>query len=222
MNAGVAEFSAWQLLVMGGPVLVPILICSVFALTIVIQKFGHFRSCDAGMRLLKDRVLLQVRQNNIKEAILACDASSSWAAQVFKAGLMKFGASRQEAVDAMEDAARVQIPRLESGLAVLATIGGIMPLLGILGTVLGLCGAFHTIQVRSAAMNPLNPGDIAAGIWQALMTTVISLMVTIPVLIAYNYFVHRLHLLVQDMETAALRLADLMMRSSDTNDPDRG
>lgn len=221
MNAAVAEFSPWQLLVMGGPVLVPIFICSVFALTIVVQKFDHFRSCDAGMRLLKDRVLAQVRQNNIKEAILACDASSSWAAQVFKAGLMKFGSSRQEAADAMEDAARAQIPKLEKGLAVLATIGGITPLLGILGTVLGLCGAFHTIQVRAAAMNPLSPADIAGGIWQALITTVISLIVAIPVLIAYNYFVHRLHLLVQDMETAALRLADLMIRSSDANDPER-
>ncbi len=215
------EISPWQLFMMGGPVMIPILICSVFALTVMIQKFNHFRSLDADVRILKDRVLVQVRQNNIKEAMVVCEASGAWAAPVFKAGLVKFGRSRQEIVDAMEDAARFEVPRLEKGLAALSTIAGVTPLLGLLGTVLGLCGAFHTIQVRAAAMNPVTPGDIAGGIWQALIATAVSLAVAIPAFMAHNYFVNRLHRAVGDVEKAGSRLADLMTRVSDLDIPDK-
>ena len=219
MNTAVAQISPWQLFVMGGPVLVPIFICSVFALTIVIQKFDDLRSFDADIRRLKDAVLLQVRQNNIKEAMRACDASSSSAAAVLKAGLIKFGASRQEITDAMEHAARFEVPKLEKGIVILSTVASITPLLGLLGTILGLCGAFHTIQVRAAAMNPVTPGDIAGGIWQALIATVVSLVVAIPVFMVHNYFVNRVHRTVRDMEKAASRLADLMTRVSDIDIP---
>jgi biopolymer transport protein ExbB len=215
------EISPWQLFMMGGPVMIPILICSVFALTVVIQKFNHFRGLDADVRILKDRVLVQVCQNNIKEAMVVCEASGAWASPVFKAGLVKFGGSRQEIVDAMEDAARFEVPRLEKGLAALSTIASITPLLGLLGTVLGLCGAFHTIQVRAAAMNPVTPGDIAGGIWQALIATAVSLAVAIPAFMAHNYFVHRLYRAVGDVERAGSRLADLMTRVSDLDIPDK-
>jgi biopolymer transport protein ExbB len=214
MSAGVVEFSPWQLFLMGGPLLVPIVICSFFALTIVIQKIDHFRSFDVQIRLLKDRVMAQVNLNNIKGAILACDASGAWGAPVLKAGLMKFGGSRQEIMEAMDDAARLEVPKLEKGLVILSTIASITPLLGLLGTVLGLCGAFHIIQVRAAAMNPVGPGDIAGGIWQALVTTVVSLLVAIPVFVAYNYFVNKIHLLVRDMEKVSLHLVDRMTRVS--------
>jgi biopolymer transport protein ExbB len=214
MSAGVVEFTPWQLFLMGGPLLVPIGICSFFALTIVIQKFDHFRSFDRQFCVLHKAVLEQVRQNNIKEAVLLCDASGSWGASVLRAGLMKFAGARQEIMEAMDDAARLEVPKLEKGLGILSTIAGITPLLGLLGTVLGLCGAFHTIQMRAAAMNPAGPGDIAGGIWQALITTAVSLFVAIPVFLAYNYFVNRIHLLVRDMEKVSLRLADLMMRAS--------
>jgi biopolymer transport protein ExbB len=221
MTPSVVDMTPLQLLLMGGPVMVPIVMCSLLALTIIIQKFNHFRSIDADILIFRDRVLAQVRESNIKEAILVCDTSGSWAAQVLKAGLVKFGGSRQEIVEAMEDAARFEVPKLEKGLAILSTIASVMPLLGLLGTVLGLCGAFHTIQVRAVAMNPVTPGDIVGGIWQALITTAVSLMVAIPALIAYNYFVNQVHIAVRDMEQAASRMADLMTRVSDRDISDK-
>lgn len=215
MNTSVVEISPWQLVVMGGPVMVPILLCSFFALTVMIRKFTHFRRLDAESLVLRDRVFAEVRQNRIKEAIGITDASGSWAAPIFMSGLVRFGGSRQEITDAMEDAARFEVPKLEKGLNLLSTIAAITPLLGLLGTVLGLCGAFHTIQVRAAAMNPVTPGDIAGGIWQALITTVVSLVIAIPSFMAHNYFVACVHGAVQDMEKAASRLADLMTRVTD-------
>jgi len=215
MSAAVMEISPWQLVLTGGPVLAPILICSVFALTVVIRRFDELRSFDADLHILKDLVFLQVRQNNLKEAVRICGASASWAAAVFKAGLMKYGGSRQEIMDAMEDAARLEVPKLEKGLVILSTIAHITPLLGFLGTVVGLCGTFHTIQVRAAAMNPVTQGDIAADVWQALIATAISLVVAIPVFIVYNYFVDRIYKAVRDLEKAVMRLADLMTRISD-------
>ena len=215
MNSTVAEVTPLQLLMMGGPVMVPILICSVFALAIVIQKIIFFRSLEAEASLLRDRVLDKVRANNIKDAVGVCDASSAWGAAVLKSGLVKFGMSRQEIIDAMDEVARLELPALEKGMVILSTIASMTPLVGLLGTVLGLCGAFHTIQVRALAMNPVTPGDIAGGIWQALITTVFSLVVAIPAFMAYNYFVHRIHLVVRDIEKTAARLADLMTRVSD-------
>ncbi len=215
MNTSVIEVSPWQLILMGGPVMVPILICSIFALTIVIKRFNYFWSLDTDLRSLKDVVLGFVRQDKIKEAVMACDASTSWAAPILKSGLVKFGGSREEIVDAMQDAAQFEVPKLEKGLPMLSTIASITPLLGLLGTVLGLCGAFHTIQVRAVAMNPVTPGDIAGGIWQALITTVVSLVVAIPAFIAYNYFVNRVHLVIRDMEKVSSRVSDLMTRITD-------
>ena len=119
----------------------------------------------------------------------------------------------------MEEAARFEVPKLEKGLVLLSTIASITPLLGFLGTALGLCGAFHIIQVRAAVMNPVTPGDIAGSVWQALVVTVISLVIAILSFIAYNYFVQRVHGVVRDMEKAASRLADLMTRVSDIDIP---
>jgi biopolymer transport protein ExbB len=181
---------------------------------VIIRKTVQFRSMDADARLLRDRVFALVRENNIKDAVSACDTSASWGGPVFRAGLLRFGSSRREIVDAMQEAARFEVPGLEQGLGALATIAGVAPLMGLLGTVLGLCGAFHTIQIRAAAMNPATAGDIAGGIWQALITTVFGLLVTIPSFLAHNHFVNSLHLAVRDMEKDAARLADLLTRVS--------
>jgi biopolymer transport protein ExbB len=103
-----------------------------------------------------------------------------------------------------------EVPRLEKNLNALATIAHISPLLGLLGTVTGMLRCFQIIQQKATTLNPVNPGDLAGGIWEALITTVAGLIVAIPTYVAYNYLVNQADNLVLDMETAATELINIL------------
>lgn len=207
---GIWGMSAWEVIKLGGPIMWPILLCSLFALGIVIEKFVYFSLVKTNVSHLKAKVFGLIKNNKIKEAIQACDASPSPVAKIFKAGILKFGSSREEIKESMEEASSFEIPKLEVRLGALATIAHISPLLGLLGTVTGMTTAFHTIQVRAASLSPVTPGDLAGGISEALLTTVAGLMVAIPTFVAYNYCVSRVNGFILDMERGATELVNFM------------
>lgn len=207
---GIWEMNAWKLIKAGGPIMAPILLCSLFALGIVIEKLIYFSLIKTNVPQLKAKVFSLVKNNKIKEAVQICDASRSPVAKVFKAGLIRFGASRETIKESMEDASLFEIPKLESRLSALATIAHICPLLGLLGTVTGMTASFYTIQVRAASLNPVTPGDLAGGIGEALLTTVGGLMVAIPTFVAYNYCVSRVNSFILEMERGATELVNFM------------
>ncbi len=207
---GIWEMNAWQLIKSGGPIMVPILLCSLLALGIVLEKIFYFFYIQTNVVQLKKRVFNYIKENKIKEAVLLCDSSRSPVAKILKAGAIKFGFSRESIKENMEDASLFEIPKLESRLGALATIAHISPLLGLLGTVTGMTASFHTIQVRAASMNPVTPGDLAGGIGEALLTTVAGLIVAIPTFVAYNYCVSRINHFVLEMERSATELVNFM------------
>ncbi len=207
---GIWEMNAWKLIKAGGPIMAPILLCSLFALGIVIEKLIYFSLIKTNVSQFKVKVFGLVKNNKIKEAVQACDASRSPVAKVFRAGLIRFGASRETIKESMEDASLFEIPKLESRLSALATIAHICPLLGLLGTVTGMTASFYTIQVRAASLNPVTPGDLAGGIGEALLTTVGGLMVAIPTFVAYNYCVSRVNSFILEMERGATELVNFM------------
>jgi biopolymer transport protein ExbB len=132
-----------------------------------------------------------------------------------KAGLLKYGSPREEIKETMEDVSLFEIPKLERRLNALATIAHVTPLLGLLGTVTGMTGSFHTIQVRSTSLNPVTPGDLAGSIWEALLTTVAGLIVAIPTFVAYNYCVSQVNSHVLEMERAATELLNFLCQLSE-------
>ncbi|HBO97731.1 MAG TPA: hypothetical protein DE315_06880 [Candidatus Omnitrophica bacterium] len=207
---GIWGMNAWELVKMGGPLMVPILLCSLFALGIVIEKLIHFSTIQTNAAQLKANVFGLIKNNKIKEAVQLCDANPSPVARILKAGVLKFGTPREEIKESMEDASLFEIPKLENRLGALGTIAHISPLLGLLGTVTGMTTCFHTIQVRAASLNPVTPGDLAGGIGEALITTVAGLMVAIPTFVAYNYCVSRISRFTLEMERAATELVNFM------------
>lgn len=213
---GIWEMNAWKLILTGGPIMAPILLCSFFALGIVIEKLIYFSLIKTNIPQLKAKVFGLVKSNKIKEAIHLCDANPSPVAKIFKAGIIKFGGSREEIKESMEDASLFEVPKLESRLGALATIAHICPLLGLLGTVTGMTASFHTIQVRAASLNPVTPGDLAGGIGEALLTTVAGLMVAIPTFVAYNYCVSRINRFTLEMERGATELVNFMCHIAET------
>jgi len=213
---GIWEMNAWSLIKSGGPIMVPIMLCSVFSLGIVIEKLIYFAYIKTNVSRLKERVFDYVKNNKIKESIELCNRNNSPLAKILKAGVLKFGASREEIKESMEDISLFEIPKMESRLSALATIAHITPLLGLLGTVTGMTASFHTIQVRAASLNPITPGDLAGGIGEALLTTVAGLMVAIPTFVAYNYFVHRTNHFILEMERGATELVNFICQITET------
>ncbi len=207
---GIWGMNVWGLIKAGGPIMAPILLCSLFALAIVIEKFIFFASIKTDVPKLKKEIFQYIKENKIKEAAELCDKNPSPVARILKAGIVKFGASREEIKENIEDMSLYEIPRLEGRLNALATIAHISPLLGLLGTVTGMTSNFHTIEVRANSLNPVAAGDLAGGIYEALLTTVAGLFVAIPTYVAYNYFVHRLNHIILEMERAATELINFM------------
>lgn len=196
--------------------MIPLLLCSIFAVGIIIEKLIYFSLIKTNVPLLKKTVFEQTKNNKIKDALETCDKSRAPLAKILKAGIIKFGASRVDIKESMEDASLFEIPRLESRLGALATIAQISPLIGLLGTVTGMTSSFYTIQVRAASLNPVTPGDLAGGIGEALITTVAGLMVAIPAYVAYNYFVNRVNHITLEMERGATELVNYMTQLTET------
>ncbi|OGW80965.1 MAG: hypothetical protein A3C47_05860 [Omnitrophica bacterium RIFCSPHIGHO2_02_FULL_51_18] len=200
----------WEIMQKGGPIMWPILLCSVIAFAIVIERLAALRREQIDTKAFMDQISKSLKRNKIMEALELCDKTKGPIANILKAGILKHDRPRQEVREAIEDASIHEVPRLEKNLPVLATVAHISPLLGLLGTVTGMVAAFQVIESKASSLNPVNPGDLAGGIWEALLTTVAGLCVAIPAFVAYNYLVSRVDGFVLDMERSATELLNIL------------
>ena len=138
-----------------------------------------------------------------KDARALCESWRGPVARTVLAGLGLRDGTSQEIDEAMEEAAHEEMPTVEQHLRWLSTLAQVSTLLGLLGTVTGLVRAFQVIQTKSTSGNPVSPGDLAGGVWEALITTVAGLIVAIPTILAYNYFASRVGEVQFQMEKAA-------------------
>jgi len=208
------KMSAWRIFLAGGPLMWPILLCSVLAFAIAIEKFLHLQRIRIDFKGFLDAIIEKLKRSNIKEAISICDSVNAPISGILRAGIIKYTASRDEIKESMEDASLYEIPKLEKNLSALATIAHVSPLLGLLGTVTGMVRAFQVIQMKATSLNPVSPGDLAGGIWEALLTTVAGLVVAIPTFVAYNFFVSRVNSIIVNMERVATELLNFITQQS--------
>lgn len=184
--------------------------CSILALAIFLERIWHLYTARINTAKFMQAVTGALRKNRIKESIDLCARVGGPLANILKAGILKHDRSRAEIKEAIEDAGLHEIPRLEKNISMLATIAHITPLLGLLGTVVGMVEAFRVIQEKATALVPVNPGDLAGGIWEALITTVAGLSVAIPTFVVYNYLVNRVESIVLDMERNSTDLVNIL------------
>jgi biopolymer transport protein ExbB len=208
----------WEFMQKGGPIMWPILLCSVVAFAIVIERLIRLRQEQIDTKTFMTEISKSLKRNKIMEALDLCDRTGGPIAAILKAGILKHDRSRTEVREAIEDASVHELPRLERNLPVLATVAHVAPLLGLLGTVTGLVQAFQVIESKATALNPVNPGDLAGGIWEALLTTVFGLCVAIPTYVAYNYLVSRVDEFVLDMERSATDLLNILGEKRDDHE----
>lgn len=204
------SMSFLQIIRAGGPVMWPILLCSVFALALAVDKYWYLYRINVDTQEFLEKIFQKLKRSETQEALKMCDEAPGPVATILKAGVVKYDRPREQIVQAMEDASLYEIPRIEKNLNALATIAHVSPLLGLLGTVTGMVRCFQTIQAKATAFSPVSPGDLAGGIWEALLTTVAGLIVAIPTFIAYNYLASRANHFILEMEKASTELVNFL------------
>ena len=194
--------------------MVPILLCSVVAAAICVERAWSLQAGRVVPRTLLPEIWNQVKQNEIdpqrlRELRIDCPMG-----QIFAAGIANARRGRDIMKEAMEEAAVQVMHEMERYLTALGTIASISPLLGLLGTVVGMIKVFTTLMLEGAG----NANVLAGGISQALITTAAGLGVAIPALIFHRYFLRRVDDLVVELEQQASKLVDIMQGEPD-DDP---
>jgi len=189
-----------EIFLKGGIIMWLILVSSIIGLAVVIDRFIVLRKAKINIPAFLVRIRGLIKKKDISGAISHCMEEKSPIANVVRKGLKKYRYGHDRVKEAIENAGNQEISKLEKGLTILATVAGIAPLLGFLGTVTGMIQAFMTIEDLAGAANP---SDLAGGIWEALITTAFGLIVGIPALAFYNYFLSAIKRLVGDIEVVA-------------------
>jgi len=192
----------------GGLLMWLLLFNAIIAFVIFCERFLYYHRAHINTTDFVAGIRNALNHGNTAESLALCDETPGPVAEVVKAGIENRDRRREEIHEAMEDAARIEIARLERRLVILATIAQITPLIGFLGTVAGLISMFKVMQ---ATLLP-NPGQLAGGVWEALLTTAGGLVVAILGYVGYNYLVSRMQNLVLDMEKAANEIINLLTR----------
>ncbi len=208
----------WEIVIKGGPLMCLIILCSVVAFAVVLERLWHLRRARIDTEGFMETIAGILKRNKILDAIDMCNVTPGPIAHILKAGILKHDRSRLEIKEAIGDAGLHEVPRLEKNLGVLATIAHITPLLGLLGTVTGMVKAFQVIEQKATALVPVNPGDLAGGIWEALITTVAGLAVAIPTYVAYNFLVSKADGFVLEMEKSATDLVNILGSKRDEDE----
>lgn len=185
-----------QLLLSGGPVLIAIVLLSVYAVYIFIERSMKLSRERVDADTLMSRVNAAVSERDLEGALYACESHGGPVARVLRAALLKLPYGRSAVEAAFQEASLQEEQLLSRGLRPLATIAQIAPLLGLLGTVTGMIIAFAEISQQGTG----NPAALADGIGQALVTTAAGLIVAIPVLVGQNYLASRVESILIEIE----------------------
>jgi len=201
----------FEIFLKGGFIMWFILLASVIGVGVIIDRYIVLRKAKINVPAFMVRIRGFLKKRDISGAVSYCMEEKSPVANIVRKGLKKYKLGHERVKEAIENAGSQEVAKLEKGLSILASVSGIAPLLGFLGTVTGMISAFMTIEDLQGSANP---ADLAGGIWEALITTAFGLMVGIPALAFYNYFLNRVKKLVGEMEVAANDVVDFMQDTS--------
>jgi len=186
--------------------MIPIILCSIISVAICVERFWTLRPAQVSPRNLLAQVWSWVRSNQMDNRRLREIRDASPLGQILVAGLSNSRRGRDIMRESIEETASHVVHELERYLNTLGTIAVITPLLGLLGTVIGMIRVFSALQLEGTG----NAAVLAGGISQALITTAAGLTVAIPTLFFYRFFVRRVDELVVQMEQEAIKLVDVI------------
>jgi biopolymer transport protein ExbB len=194
----------WEIVRAGGPVMWPIILCSIIAAAIILERLWTLQDKRVLPRELTAKIWHLIENNQVNDKVITALEQNSPLGRVLAAGLSNRHRPHDVIMERLEDTGRHVIHELERFLNTLGTIAGITPLLGLLGTVTGIIKAFNAIQEGGIG----DPRALSGGIAEALITTAAGLIVAIPALFAYRYLRGKVDAIVVEMEKDAIKLAD--------------
>ncbi|MFV0505613.1 MAG: MotA/TolQ/ExbB proton channel family protein [Bacteroidales bacterium] len=194
----------------GGWIMIPILVLSIIAVFIFIDRYRAIKKANKLDRALMDSVRLYIKEGRINEALGLCRQSNLPVAKMLEKGITRIGRPTSDIMAAIDNVGSLEISKLEKGLPVLASVAGGAPMIGFLGTVMGMIRAFYDM---AQAGNNIDVQLLSSGIYQAMVTTVGGLVVGIIAYFAYNILVADIEKVIFKMEAVTSDFMDLL------NDP---
>jgi biopolymer transport protein ExbB len=201
----------------GGPLMWLILFCSVLAGAVFLERVTYFHRITIRVGEFMRGLSNLIQNHRFAEAQMECASSPTPVTRVIHAAIVRHQSTRAELKDIVQEAGQLEVPRLERRLGVLATIAFVAPLIGLLGTVIGLIEAFVTISSQSGFAGAT---DIASGIYQSLLTTAAGLVVAIPCAVGYSFLSSRVNALLHDMERAGIEIVNLISENRHSPSPE--
>ncbi|ASJ20235.1 MotA/TolQ/ExbB proton channel family protein [Brachyspira hampsonii] len=185
-----------------------LLISSILGLTIIIDRFIYFTRIKSQDNSLAPKLISLIKDKELKAAIALCETAKSPLANIVMSGLKNSDMPKE----AMQSTSNKELPRLERFISALSTISTVAPLLGLLGTILGMIQSFAVISVAGSG----NPSALASGIANALLTTAAGLIIAIPTVVFYNYFVNTLNERILFIENLSNEVSDYIINERNT------
>ena len=187
----------------GGPMMWVLFACSVVAVSVFLERLFHLHRARIGSSDFLEGIYNILRRKNIVEAVSICEETPGPEAHVVRAAILHHDEGPEHIRKAVQEAGLAEIPRLERNLNLLYTVAKVAPLLGLLGTVLGMVQTLVTIEQNAPLVHA---GELSGGMWQALLSTAAGLTVAIPAYAGHNFLMGRVDAVLQDMERTAAEI----------------
>ncbi|WP_437439003.1 MotA/TolQ/ExbB proton channel family protein [Coprobacter fastidiosus] len=210
--APVAELNMWDLSLKGGVIMIPLLILSILAIYIFIERAVVIRKAAREDRTFMDRIKDYIHEGDVDAALNLCKKTDTPYARLIEKGITRLGRPMNDVLVAIENVGNLEVAKLEKGFPWLATAAAGAPMLGFLGTVTGMVRAFYNM---ASAGTSADITTLSRGIYEALVTTVAGLVVGIIALFAYNYLVARVDGVVNQLEAKTMEFMDLLNEPAD-------
>ena len=201
------SLSVIELAIKGGFMMVPIAICWVLAIYLFIERLLTINKANQEPGIFMGKVKELVLRGDINGARMLCSQNDTPVARMIEKGIVRIGSPLKTIEASIENIAKIEIFKLEKNLPTLATIAGAAPMMGFLGTVIGMVEAFISISQEEGSVSPKL---LSSGIYTAMITTVAGLVVGIIAYLAYNYLVTRVQKVIHKMEYTSIEFIDLL------------
>lgn len=206
-NSTESSVNLFDLLVQGGYVMIPLLLLSIAAIAIFVERLMTIKKASKTPTGLLNQVKAYVVDGKINEARMICNQNETPIARMLEKGISRIGSPLKNIEVSIENVGKIEIYRLEKNLSLLATISGAAPMIGFLGTVTGMIQAFIAIAQEEGSVSPKL---LSAGIYEAMITTAAGLSVGIIAYLGYNYLVTQVQKIIHKMEYTSVEFIDLL------------
>ncbi|MCD6012582.1 MAG: MotA/TolQ/ExbB proton channel family protein [Flavipsychrobacter sp.] len=204
-DASTQQLRLFDLLMSGGSLMIPLLICSIILVYVFVERFLAIRKATVTDPSFMGRIKDQVEGGNIPAAISACKSSNNALSRVIEKGVSRIGKPIEQIEKSMENTGKLEVYKLEKNLSILTTIAGIAPMLGFLGTIAGMIILFFNVQHQGFDIN-----SIAGGIYTKMVTSATGLIIGLLAYVGYTYLNAQINKQVNRIESASVEFLDFV------------